>query len=287
MEICDNGQDDDGDGQTDCDDTDCAAAAACQTGGCPGPDALIFGSTGTDQAVTSGGPVAISSRNSSGLLGVQFGVAATGDQWAFSGDLGTQRPDEQVIVELLFVDNQGGSSTPVGGNTATITNMDAVQGVERGPAIAGFAAGGDPTDGDFLSVELSPDVLPAGADGGFTVGYVADLDAGGNLIPATNGADCPVNELFSVVLGAGNSAARGDPSGDGNATVQDVVIIINHAVGNLPGPNCDAAMDADGNGTVDLQDAIRLMSYIFDGSSPAIDRTCQVYSNCNEPLCSP
>jgi hypothetical protein len=196
-EDCTNGIDDDGDGLGDAEDPDCHE---CPCPGGPGTCetfALYFGPRDNtrDFDATGATSFVITSRNERELLGFQFGVKISPDGQRFiyqmSGELGT---DAERKVEILMTDVDGASIAPATSNRL-VTDTNAILGIERGAAIAGFAAG------DFLEFDLDPGV----GGPGFFVGYVSDLDGNVQRIAATGpdaGQGCPVNELLVVRLGA-------------------------------------------------------------------------------------
>ncbi len=283
-EICDNQQDDDGDGAVDCDDSDCAGDPACPPDDCPADAyALYFGPAATGDAYTAGdNSMPIVGRHAADLLGFQFGVKINGQDLSFSGDLasGEGRP----LIELVMTDDQGNSQTPAAGNTGTLASGDPITMVERGSAIAGFS------DGDFFEVDLNPGV----GGPGMTVGYVSDLDGDANKIPATGAEGCPVSELVVATQGDGGLPFnRGDADGNGKINVTDGVLIVQGLVGNLPKrfPGCDDILDANGDGSADLSDAVFLLEYIFISTAaepPAPFRTCEAGpATCQESNCTP
>jgi hypothetical protein len=252
---------------------------------CP-PFALYFGPAATSvTADVRGRPsFVISSRNTSPLLGVQFGVATSpatggGFGYEFTGDLGT---DPNRLVEILMTDNQGNSITPMTPN-GLLADTDSVATVARGAALAPLAGG------DFLEFNLNP-----GTGDGFFVGYVSDLDGITGQIPATGDAGCPLNELFVVTFGANRNFFRSDADGNGRLNVTDAVLIIQNILMNLNRRfNCDDMLDADDNGLLQIVDGVALLNYLFVrgmplpppffacGQDPTPDALGCAQANCN------
>lgn len=259
---CDNAVDDDGDGSTDCDDSDCADDVACDTGGTCESWALYFGSTATTDAVAVGAETsyAVSMRNATDSLGFQLGIglatAGGTTTHTFSATLGR----ENALIDLIISDLDGNGQAPATPNSAT-SDESTISNIERGAAIAAFS------DADFFAWDGDPEVGGPGA----TAVHVADLNPpanqAGNVIPATaDGAPCSLNEVLVVTLGGdvGQPFSRGDADGDGKLNVLDAVLIIQFAANNLPlRVDCMKAYDADDDGLVDVMDAVPVLMYTF------------------------
>ena len=290
-EVCDNQIDDNGDGLVDCADPECADASNCVSGDCPQGDLLFFGSeaTETDVELTGSLPVTvpISGRHGNNLLGIQLGVAiqaGSGTQsWTFSGDVGSTKEDgSQVIVSLIYAEEGGADVTPGAGNAASAATEAPVTNIERGAALLPLVRSGTGSDlGDFLSFELNPDILPSGATGGFTIGYVSDLDVV-DTIPATPAEDCPANEFFLATVDEadeGSAFLRGDADGNGSHNVVDVVIMLQVLAGSrsAPFPNCLDILDSNGDGSLDVTDATFLLDFVILRDAPVL---AAPYPNC-------
>ena len=247
VEDCANGVDDDGDGDVDCDDADCADAANCEV--VPvGDYGFSFGTDGDGQTV-------INMSNAAPALAFQLGVSVGEDTVSFSGALGT---DANRLVELLITDSRGGSHDVNNGLTvgAAAAAPGEINGIVRGSAIAGFEGG------DFLAFDLAP--LVGGP--GFFVGYVSDLDDDANQIPAT--ADGASNQILTVSAEAPPPPVedffRGDADGNGRINVADAVLIIQVVVGNLNAVyNCPDALDANDDGSANIADAVPVLRWVF------------------------
>jgi hypothetical protein len=61
---------------------------------------------------------------------------------------------------------------------------------------------------------------------------------------------------------------RGDPNGDGRLDLTDAVFLLRYLVLGGPSPSCMEAADSDNNGTVDLSDAVILLSFLFSSGPP-------------------
>ena len=270
---CADGVDNDEDGMTDCEDSDCADDAACQ-GDCP-DYALYFGGAASTAPVAVGedGTIAVSMRNALPSSGFQFGIKVEGADgaftWSFTNELGGTA---DTLVELIIADNANPlpmAHTPETPNTGTSTS-DVASAVAKGAALSGFPEGSD----TLLIDRIGGDNGGVGGTG-VTVGYVADINNDGtdNVIAATAGDDCSVNEILVVTVGGPPPVAnfsRADANGDSKINVVDAIIIIQLIIGNIPAPfNCDSIYDANDNGQLDLGDGVMPLNYVF-GRGPAL-----------------
>ena len=153
---------------------------------------------------------------------------------------------------------------------------DSVGDVTKGAALEGFPAGSD-----LLLVDNISDGNGVGGTG-FTAGYIADTNNDGtdNLI-AASGADCAVNHILTVSLGAPPPGVfnRGDADGNSRINVLDSIIIIQVIVSNITAPfACEDIYDANDDGTVDLADGIVPLNFVFMRADPpaAPFRACDV-----------
>ena len=246
-EDCANGVDDDGDGAVDCDDADCVDAANCEI--------IPAGAYGFSFGANADGQTTINMTNAAPAMAFQLGVSVGADTVSFSGALGA---DADRVVELLITDNRGNSHTTGNGLTvgAAAAAPGEIQGVVRGAALAGFEGG------DFLAFDIDPGV----GGPGFYVGYVSDLDDDANQIPAA--ADGASNEILAITAEAPPPPVedffRGDADGNGRINVNDAVLIIQIAVGNLGSRyNCPDALDANDDGSSNISDAVPVLRWVF------------------------
>jgi hypothetical protein len=228
---------------------------------CP-DNGFLFGSEPIGGTVDIGDAesFAISSRNAAPLLGLQLGVAIhpEGEAFRFAFSDGLGT-DAERLVELLMTDRDGNSITPDKANEL-LAATGTVTAIERGTVIAPFAGG------DFFDFDLDPGV----GGPGFFLGYVTDLDQNVNQIPATgprDGVSCTLNELFVVSLGraGGQPFFRGDADGNGRVNVSDAVIVIQEIVLNFSPPrfDCDDLRDVNDDGALNVADGLPILMYIF------------------------
>jgi hypothetical protein len=64
------------------------------------------------------------------------------------------------------------------------------------------------------------------------------------------------------------SFRRGDADGDGKVNLTDAVYTLNSLFGGGPQPSCLDAADADDSGTVSLPDAVYSLNYLFQAGNP-------------------
>jgi hypothetical protein len=66
----------------------------------------------------------------------------------------------------------------------------------------------------------------------------------------------------------------GDANGDGFIDISDAVYLIQYIFGGGPVPNPLCSGDANGDSTVDISDAVYLIAYIFSGGSAPVSDCC-------------
>ena len=90
----------------------------------------------------------------------------------------------------------------------------------------------------------------------------------------TNVLDFNIWALNALTPPAVPTMLTGDANGDGEVNVGDAVSIINYVFkgGAAPDPLCSG--DANGDGDVNVADAVYLISYIFKGGPPPAEGCC-------------
>ena len=200
----------------------------------------------------------ITCRNVSPLLGVQGGVTTRQDGDDVRYAFSSDLGTDEDRLLELLMTDNQGDSIVPRAINELLASTGDVVSVVRGAAIEDFAGE------DFLEVDLDPGI----GGPGFFFGYVADL-LDDNQIPATGpeGETCPVNELFIVNLpGGGNQPFfRGDADGNGRINVSDAVIIIQTIILNFDPPRfqCEDLLDTDNNEELNVIDALPLLAYTF------------------------
>jgi hypothetical protein len=99
----------------------------------------------------------------------------------------------------------------------------------------------------------------------------ADLETGtytGQVVISSNDLETP--EWTIPVSLTVQSYVCGDANGDGDVNVSDAVYLIEYIFKSGPPPDPLPAGDADGNGDVNIADAIYLINYIFKSGPPPI-----------------
>ncbi len=64
---------------------------------------------------------------------------------------------------------------------------------------------------------------------------------------------------------------RGDCNGDGNVDLADAVCAINWLFGGAVELSCLSALDTNGDATVDIADPVSLLSFLFGGGSAPVE----------------
>jgi hypothetical protein len=78
------------------------------------------------------------------------------------------------------------------------------------------------------------------------------------------------SDLYQFIIGQ-----CGDANGDGMINVSDAVYIINYVfVPGAPTPDPLCSADVNGDGLVNISDAVYIINYIFSGSEPPIEDCC-------------
>jgi hypothetical protein len=97
---------------------------------------------------------------------------------------------------------------------------------------------------------------------------VADLDGDGALDVVT--ADFLPGTL-SVLLGSAVVRfQRGDTNGDGGVNLADAVFLLNSLFAGGPAPSCTKTGDTNDDGAVNIADPVFLLNHLFAGG-PALD----------------
>ena len=68
---------------------------------------------------------------------------------------------------------------------------------------------------------------------------------------------------------------RGDANGDGGVDIGDAVFVIFHLFTGGPAPGCRKSLDADDNGALEISDPIRILYSLFGDSPPPAEPTAK------------
>lgn len=158
----------------------------------------------------------------------------------------------------------------------------------RGGALDGFVCVINYGGAD-LEIEYSTFLGGSGADLVFTshydpvqgrlyvAGLTSSLDFNAGVTGAYQDALVGGDDAFLVVLALGNAAfIRGDANGDGTVNIADAITVLNALFGQPPVqlPCMDAA-DSNDDGVVDIADAVTALAHLFGSATlPAPHGTC-------------
>jgi hypothetical protein len=154
------------------------------------------------------------------------------------------------------------------------------------PPAAGFGVVDRGSDGSFAMVAIAAPVAIGAplTSGDYDLNGVPDL---AGLIPAPCAADpaVPVEPPRLVVLlnrtepgdrdrdGLLDACEervfhRGDANGDGRLDLVDAVFLLRGLFAGGPAPRCAEATDVDNDGDVDVGDAVQVLGFLFQGGTP-------------------
>ena len=116
--------------------------------------------------------------------------------------------------------------------------------------------------GNMYNFWFDADAAPA--DGAVTLGvYRTDLDGPGSFSGTSRvpGAGAPPPPQ-------GDLFRRGDTDGNGSVELTDAILVLGYLFQGTGAPGCLETADTDDNGKIDISDAIRLLGWLFLGGEP-------------------
>jgi len=119
-------------------------------------------------------------------------------------------------------------------------------------------------------------------DNGAAASLKANVDAAQAFIDAHEEIQCPITD---PCLDPGTACRPGDANGDGQVNVGDAVYIISYVFkgGPAPTPYAKCSGDANGDCQCNVGDAVYTISYVFKGGPPPV--TCSAWSvSCGLPF---
>ena len=303
-EICGNGEDDDEDGDTDCDDTDCADDVRCiPEGDCAdGVDNDQDGDTDCDDSDCAADAACL------GDVVLSF----SGDDAAqvdFSGSAFSQSVD--CVLSNSRNDGNGpqGWSFGVTGNGLDIDGISTDGTAADGASEGGFDLSEVTADGGAIQVTiLSFDPMvtldangsatiasvsvsstfPAGTTETKSLAYTSGLVGSGlaveNIIAMNDAEIEPTTAGYEITLtGIDTNYVTMDFDSDGKAVISDIQGLLNWLYLGGGAPDCRDAMDFNGNGRINIADAVSGLNYLFShtGTTPSAGAGCQVYAGCD------
>jgi hypothetical protein len=104
---------------------------------------------------------------------------------------------------------------------------------------------------------------------------VGDVNCNGrvNIVCVTFGSDGLVYAFRT--LDQTPDAICGDANGDGEVNVGDAVFMIAYVFSGGPPPDPECAGDANGDGEGNVGDAVYLIAYVFNGGPPPVEGCCR------------
>jgi hypothetical protein len=211
--------------------------------------------------------------------GFVFKISATGSAWNYSTYIGGSSPVSGASAaddEFFGIDVKNGE--------AVLTGYTKSSDFPLVNSLQGFSGMNDLTvvrlSADGSTLALSTILGGSAQDNGDAVACLGNTDCwvGGT----SYSSDFPtVNPLQShsgiadvvLFLLSRDSFVCGDADGNGIVNISDAVYLISYIFGGGPAPLPDSAGDADCNGIVNISDAVYLIAYIF-GGGPAPCSSC-------------
>lgn len=115
-------------------------------------------------------------------------------------------------------------------------------------------------------LQFQDGAFPEGAVDGILNNATLQLQAATittDVSPLTIGGRLEIVAGFDLFL-------RGDCDGNGGVNVTDAICILNGLFSGAGMPGCVAALNTDGDGEVDIDDAVGLLNFLFAGGPPPV-----------------
>ena len=127
--------------------------------------------------------------------------------------------------------------------------------------------------GDFFTLKLNADGTPAWArryspEDNYNCANAVGTDASGNVYAAGYSRSTYDGKILTVIKYSPSTAILGDANGDGEINVGDAVSLINYIFKAGPAPSPLENADANCDSHVNIGDAIFLINFIFKGGHP-------------------
>ena len=259
--------------QADCDDDGVGDVCDDDVSECEG-FAFWFGSEATSSPARpdAAGLLPISLSNSGPVLAFQLGVSTTEAGWTLSDAIGTS-----LALDLEIVEPDGTTHCTEGTgcdfDDLRVGNVaDVPLDLQVVEALVGSALTGGAAD-TFLAL-----LDPALGGPGFAIAWVACLDshcAERALPPSTE----TLHEI-AVIRVSGNvpddpEFLRGDANGNGTLEVTDAILALQFIAGNVTrktlierAGDCFDSLDSNDNGRVEIVDVVPVLRHLFQGAPP-------------------
>jgi hypothetical protein len=272
-EQCTNGADDDGDSKVDLADEDCAGFphpgdCVLSTCGCRYPFELFFAGDWGQPSHVSEGTLEAADRPS-------FYIACTNSEPLSGLQFGLQSKDGSDYTLHRIV----GSLADSVGHPVEVRMTD-VEGNSFPPGLPNEIKA---RKGRISTIELGEDIrafsatdflelnMESDEEGqSTTLKYLVDDQGGWNVLPASTSREgCAAQQLFVVHVEA--TFHRGDADGNGDLNLTDAVVVLEYLFLGKDAISCREAANSNDDRAVDLTDAVYLLVHLFLGGSPPGD----------------
>lgn len=126
------------------------------------------------------------------------------------------------------------------------------------------------SSGSSAGEQVKWHVISGGGTEGTSAVYRLVGTAGQSAVGMGSSLDYGITHGFWQEFG-GESYVYGDANGDGSVDIDDVVFLINYIFADGPAPEPAESADVNCSGDIDIDDVVYLIAYIFSGGPPPGD----------------
>ncbi|MCA8960262.1 MAG: cellulase family glycosylhydrolase [Planctomycetes bacterium] len=119
-------------------------------------------------------------------------------------------------------------------------------------------------DGQLVAIPESPSFIDGGLAPGTTYTYQVSALNHAGLESAPSGSTTATS---SGSVGGDDPFRRGDANGNGQIELADAVAILSHLFGGIPSPSCSDANDVNADAVLDIADPLYLLAYLHTGGA--------------------